>query len=159
MMLQSPMRYLASDMDAWMANVMAISGNKYRSLGSSLAKTAAPVRAQTRPGQTPLATNFAQFASFPPEIRQKVLLDLVEPVTIEGVVRTAPTTYGVSIHLRASRAAGRRSELASVRSFASIPLYAINSESRDLAIRVFGRPARDAFPFNPHTDTLRRTST
>ena len=153
------MRYLTSDLDAWMANLMAISGYRYHlcSGGTSLANSATPVRVQTRLSQTSLGSNFAQFAFLRPEIRQRIPLDLVESVTIEAVVRTPPTAYGVSIHLKGSRAE-RGSEFTPVRSFTSIPLYAINSESRDLAIRVFGRPARDAFPFDPHTDTLRRRS-
>ena len=146
------MRHLATDMDTWMASLVALSG--YRSPPTSAANTTGTVRVQTRPDQTSLASNFAQFTILPPELRHQILLDLVEPVTIEAVVRQAPTAYGVSVHLTGFRA-GRRSEFAAVRSFASIPLYALSGESRDLAIRVFGRPAPDAFPFNPKTDTLR----
>ena len=146
------MRHLATDMDTWMASLVALSG--YRSPPTSPANTTAPVRVQTRRGQTALASNFAQFTILHPELRHQILLDLVEPVILEAVVRPAPTAYGVSVHLTGFRA-GRCSEFAPVRSFASIPLYSLSSESRDLAIRVFGRPARNAFPFNPKTDTLR----
>jgi hypothetical protein len=94
-------------------------------------------------GSSPRGQTSPFFRSLPAELRHKILLDSVEPVTIDAIVLEDSTEYGLFAALDV------------VRPFDRTPLYAVSKEARELALCYFGEPSASSFPFNTRRDSLR----
>ncbi|KAF4783216.1 hypothetical protein HER10_EVM0007421 [Colletotrichum scovillei] len=90
-------------------------------------------------------TTFTLFTQLPKELRDSILLTAVDPITIEGWVKTdLDWRNGPQAHFLLPR----------IRSWAAIPLYAVSRETRALATTAFGAPDPRTFPFSPARDAV-----
>ncbi|KAK1470143.1 hypothetical protein CCUS01_06527 [Colletotrichum cuscutae] len=90
-------------------------------------------------------TTFTLFTRLPKELRDSILLTAVDPITIEGWVKTdLEWRNGPQAHFFLRR----------IRSWAAIPLYAVSRETRALATTAFGAPDPRTFPFSPARDAV-----
>ncbi|KAI3555579.1 hypothetical protein CABS02_04335 [Colletotrichum abscissum] len=90
-------------------------------------------------------TTFTLFTRLPKELRDSILLTAVDPITIEGWVKTdLEWRNGPQAHFFLRR----------IRSWAAIPLYAVSRETRALAATAFGAPDPRTFPFSPARDAV-----
>lgn len=108
---------------------------------------------------------FHKFPQLPKELREMVLLASVPTVEIEGsMTRCCLTPEAIDKpHMSIVLTHMKRSESESgslnksgapIRTFSDIPLYQLDKESRELAIRHFGEPNRNSFPFNHTRDWI-----